>query len=274
MKKQIPEMEVIYKFARGDLNVKEFEAWLYNHQELEALLGQNLYLDLVSTNYSNSGEVDRAINNLVAWSESRIENSCLCRAIRNNDRKIIGQQEWLFTTTFSTVRRRTPWIRLDNCNDCGDYWLIATDPTYDDESFFCRIDEQPALEVVNKGYWVNHPVDRDVFWPTEEWLKLNGFSSLKDWQFINECPVCSGLNENPRSHCYNNRKEVEASAICGCLKCLSTFDVSKVTSWTDKVLGIERTALCPICLETSVIGNKAGVTIDRQSLSELKLRLV
>jgi hypothetical protein len=274
MNKLTPEMDVIFRFARGDLSAKEFEAWVYAHGELGSLLGQDLYLGLASTNYSEASDVDQMTNTLVAWAEGQIKNRCLCRAMRDNDRKIIGQQEWLFTATFLTIRRRTPWIRLDKCEDCGDYWFIATDSTYDDESFFHRIDEQTALNIINNGTWAAHPFDRDVFWPTQEWLCLNGYSSLEEWQSINEYPAEVVIGGSLKYYCYNNRKEIEASAICGCFGCMNIFEASKIKSWTDRVLGIERTALCPLCAEARVIGNTSGVTLDRQYLTDLKHKFV
>lgn len=46
---------------------------------------------------------------------------------------------------------------------------------------------------------------------------------------------------------FKNRKNLNGS--CGCYRCISTFDVSEITDWTDD----DETAYCPKCNADSVI---------------------
>jgi hypothetical protein len=47
----------LWRFVRGDLPVADFEAWLYRRQDLEQELGEALYMELISFNYQDQGEL-------------------------------------------------------------------------------------------------------------------------------------------------------------------------------------------------------------------------
>jgi hypothetical protein len=67
-------------------------------------------------------------------------------------------------------------------------------------------------------------------------------------------------------HSSNHRKEVEASAVCGCFYCLSTFPPAEIGKWTDK----GQTALCPKCGIDSVIGDRSGFSISTGFLASMR----
>ena len=71
-------------------------------------------------------------------------------------------------------------------------------------------------------------------------------------------------------HASDHRDEILAGDSCGCFCCCSTFRPSDIKEWTDKRKGEWRTALCPKCGTDSVLGNKSGYPITRESLARMK----
>ncbi|OOG89425.1 cytoplasmic protein [Hydrogenophaga sp. A37] len=63
-----------------------------------------------------------------------------------------------------------------------------------------------------------------------------------------------------------HRRQVEASSVCGCFFCLSTFAPSEITEWVDE----NQTALCPSCNVDSVIGSESGVPLSQEFLSSMR----
>jgi hypothetical protein len=73
------------------------------------------------------------------------------------------------------------------------------------------------------------------------------------------------------SHSSNHRSEIEASDLCGCFYCCSTFKPSEIKDWIDKnPQGIGQTALCARCGIDSVIGSRSGFPITAEFLKEMK----
>jgi hypothetical protein len=62
-----------------------------------------------------------------------------------------------------------------------------------------------------------------------------------------------------------HRAELEASAICGCFYCLSTFPPSEMAEWIDD----SQTALCPDCRVDAVIGSASGYPITPEFLQRM-----
>ena len=59
-------------------------------------------------------------------------------------------------------------------------------------------------------------------------------------------------------HSSRHRKEVEASAVCGCFYCLKTFEPAEIEEWLSEGVG---TALCPRCAIDSVLGSATGYPV-------------
>ena len=259
----------IYEFLRGDRSLADFEDWVYHSPILEDLLGNDRYLELVSLNFNNVEEVYKAKISLVQYIETIVSYRCLCRAVKNIDRKIIGDDESVFTTTFVTRKKQTPWIRLDECIDCKTWWLIATDPTFSDESYFQRISLKEVSNIIDKNEWISHANNRDIFWPTFEWLNRLGFSSLADWQKRNSTPEYENFKQRILRYSFNNVGEIHRSKQCGCYRCHAIFPAESVKDFTDRVLEKERTGVCPFCHYPSLIPDETGIQLDEYLLKGL-----
>ncbi|MBH5317681.1 hypothetical protein I6N90_07685 [Paenibacillus sp. GSMTC-2017] len=58
----------LYNFQRNNLNLKQFELWIYEHEELENYFGSKEYLDFISRDYSNKyafDETKKQIRNVI-----------------------------------------------------------------------------------------------------------------------------------------------------------------------------------------------------------------
>ncbi len=66
-------------------------------------------------------------------------------------------------------------------------------------------------------------------------------------------------------HSIRHRAEVEASQVCGCFYCLSTFRPSAIMEWIDD----GQTALCPRCPVDSVLGSASGYPITLEFLQQM-----
>lgn len=72
----------------------------------------------------------------------------------------------------------------------------------------------------------------------------------------------------------NHRADLEASLICGCFYCRSTFEPSEIAEWIDDPQeetgdGRGQTALCPHCGVDAVIGSHSGFPITPEFLAAM-----
>lgn len=73
------------------------------------------------------------------------------------------------------------------------------------------------------------------------------------------------------THSSQHRSEIEASQLCGCFYCCSTFPPGDIVEWVDEDGGGKgQTALCPKCGIDSVIGDRSGFDVSRVFLSAMK----
>ena len=78
-------------------------------------------------------------------------------------------------------------------------------------------------------------------------------------------------------HTLNNWDELGASLNCGCCSCMQIFPTSDIVAWTgldlsqidDPAAVAEQTALCPHCGSEALIGDKSGIAVTAQFLSDM-----
>jgi hypothetical protein len=82
--------------------------------------------------------------------------------------------------------------------------------------------------------------------------------------------------DSPHRHSACNRKEIEASQVCGCFYCQQIFSPSEITEWHEETSGEYSTrpdpwtAMCPKCGIDSVIGDASGFPVaDKEFLKEM-----
>ena len=78
-------------------------------------------------------------------------------------------------------------------------------------------------------------------------------------------------------HTTNNRAEIEASRVCGCIYCTQIFSPLEIVAWSGlDVSSFDHpdsadagTALCPRCGSETVIGDKSGYAIEPDFLHRM-----
>lgn len=78
-------------------------------------------------------------------------------------------------------------------------------------------------------------------------------------------------------HTSNNRAEIEASTLCGCIHCTATFSPLEIVAWSgldvssfDQPDALDAgTALCPRCGSETVIGDRSGYLLDAAFLHQM-----
>jgi len=151
-----PHLNTLWEFVRGDLAVPEFEAWLYNHDDLEATLGGNLYLEAISANYRNSDEVFDIRQKLHAALPP--PSGCLCITLPNLAIVPMGG-DGLDERFFATVAEVQPygrdlwWLHLSRCRVCGQNWMVAQEERLYDDYMLKRLSAHEAGAIVDRDQW-------------------------------------------------------------------------------------------------------------------------
>lgn len=65
--------------------------------------------------------------------------------------------------------------------------------------------------------------------------------------------------------CWNNRRDLEQSSVCGCFYCMNIYSPKEINQWIDD----GETALCAHCGIDSVISEKSGYPLTKDFLSEM-----
>jgi len=71
--------------------------------------------------------------------------------------------------------------------------------------------------------------------------------------------------ETAHAHSTLHKPEILWSQICGCFYCGSTFEPVDILEWIDD----DQTALCPRCHIDAVIGDRSGIEITKDFLTEM-----
>ena len=177
---------VIWRFIRGNLAVNEFEQWVYKTPEIEKLLGNSLYFDLLVCNYQEKGQIWEIKKKLQIAIDRIYLRKCKCITWKDDQKvPISADTGWeSISEDFTVLVNRTPWLQLSRCKNCGQYWYVASD-TFDDDYYLYRLGDEEAAEITQKGIWPAVFDLMKVAWPDQKWLKVNGYKSLGEWQMKN-----------------------------------------------------------------------------------------
>lgn len=150
------EHETLWRFVRGDLEVPEFEAWLYAHTAPEALLGPELSLVLLSADYRKPFVIADISRDLEALLRPALTCECLAVA----DKAIIpmgmdGQEKRFFASVCEVHRHSTPlwWLSLERCKTCGQYWVMAAEERIYDDYFLKRLNDEEVRDIIERHSW-------------------------------------------------------------------------------------------------------------------------
>jgi len=145
----------LWKFARGDGERAAFEEWLYKQDDLEDFLGNELYLRLISCDFSNKDEVWTVRQAVAKKLDS--QQSCECPKVRDLDfipMGFDGDDERFFAnlTEILSYGQKKWWLYISKCNRCETLWMVGQDDRYYDDYFLNRISKD-QLNRAEKGEW-------------------------------------------------------------------------------------------------------------------------
>ena len=145
----------LWEFVRGDTEVVDFEAWLYHDETLDAALGNDMYLELVSCDFANKEEMHFAKEAIISVLEPG--EACHCASVRNLDAIDMGGDgfdEKFFSTLhiFAEAGPERWWLYAARCSVCGTNWLVAQEERIHDVFYVERLTNEVAREI-KTGEW-------------------------------------------------------------------------------------------------------------------------
>lgn len=150
------DLETLWKFVRGDLTAPDFEVWLYAHKELEAGLGNALYLELRSANYRHHEDVFDVREKL----RTSLRPPLKCECLPLSGLAVIPMGcdglDQRFFATVEEVRaygRDLWWLHMSRCKVCGQNWMIAQEERIYDDYMLKRLTTEEARQIVENGKW-------------------------------------------------------------------------------------------------------------------------
>lgn len=172
-----PTLQTIWRFVRRDLRTIEFEKWVYAEPDLELLLGPELHLATLSTDFSNRDAVKTLRIALAAFARARWPLDCLCIRLRDLDVVDMGYfpapepafeggREWSHDDVFRSLevvaKHGAPlwWLCAARCRTCGQAWLVGQEGRQNDVFCMKRLAPLEVEEILRGGQW---PTDFDSY---------------------------------------------------------------------------------------------------------------
>lgn len=174
-----PVTEIIWKFVRGDMSPTEFEQWACSDGALEKQLGELLYLDVISADYSSKDAIYGIKKSLKAFALSASNIGCGCIALADLADIQMGPDIDGVLGTFEERARRGIsmwWLSADQCSVCEQWWLVAMESRINDVVFLKRLSFQEGQGILNEHRW---PAEFDKF---ENLLRL-GHERGHRWKY-------------------------------------------------------------------------------------------
>jgi len=158
-----PELLKVWCFVRGDTGTQDFEKWVYLTPRLEDLLGSELYLDVIATDYRDRNVVFVLKQRLSAWAQAA--EPLACRCITLPDLAVLGMggdSAAAFATLKEQASRGDPfwWLSWYRCSACAEGWLVAAEERQNDVYCLRRLRDPEVASLAAGGSW---PTDFDRY---------------------------------------------------------------------------------------------------------------
>jgi hypothetical protein len=141
---------------------EEFEEWLYANPDLEAMLGETLYMAAIETRFRDRESVYQLRRQLRDFALANDPSECHC--IRHPDLAVIdmGHHKGFIATLETRRKRGGPywWLSLEACRICGQSWLYAQEERHNDVYILRRLRPDERDAVLSEGVW---PPDFDRY---------------------------------------------------------------------------------------------------------------
>lgn len=148
--------EKFWTFVRGDLPVKDFEEWVYSEKELEKVLGEKLYLDVISANYSDNTSIFEIKQQLTEFLRDTHPQKCKCIELPQVAVVDMGEDSKEVFKHFEEIKKRGDpywWLSVDSCKACGQIWLVASEERQNDVYCLHRLTKHSLQEILENNNW-------------------------------------------------------------------------------------------------------------------------
>lgn len=175
-----PSLETIWTFVRGDMEPAEFEQWAYAETGLEGQLGERLYMETISADYSSKGSVYVIRRSLGAHARAASPLQCECITLRDLADVGMGSDADIALKTLETQAKRGPalwWLSAERCAACKQWWLMAAESRINDVYLLKRLSAREGERILDENRW---PEDFNSF---EKLLRL-GRERGHEWAFV------------------------------------------------------------------------------------------
>lgn len=154
--------DTLWKFLRGDTPVGEFERWAYEEPSLETLIGPDVYLRMISTDFRSADQVGQLRTTLTAIARASFPLRCECLTLANTAVVDMGEHEQVFATLQENQVRGQPywWLSAYSCRVCGQAWLVAQEERQNDIFCMRRLEIAQVERLQLQNEW---PTDFDSY---------------------------------------------------------------------------------------------------------------
>ena len=146
---------IIWEFLRGDMASSDFESWVYSCLEFEELVGKNLYLDLISTNFGKNESVATIKGLLNEFAREQRPFSCWCVTLPNI--AAVGMTAEMPELESLEVKCRKGkeqwWLAEYLCSCCGESWLVAEETRQNDVYLLKRLSLAEKKRIEEEDCW-------------------------------------------------------------------------------------------------------------------------
>lgn len=166
----------IFRILSDDLSASELEQWVYADKNLESLLGQDDYLNLISLDYRSTGSIYEA---------KKILEECI---------DISEYEAWRVSKILKAIVNRSPDVHMyiEQCYDlyCHGYGFldnlglgyglsVACPPTEYSTDYWDQLSASEQLELINELYpGVANEAEKVLNWLSMGKIKLQGRDHL------------------------------------------------------------------------------------------------
>jgi hypothetical protein len=167
--KAIPEwQETLWRFAYENLDLSDFERWVYSAEDLMSVLDSDMYLRLLEMNYQDHLQVLEFKKVLQNWLNSSYPQTCNCLKWKDYQVVPLGYESRtdVFLTKFELLKRQTPWLYCARCKSCAQSWYLAVDPRED--NYYLQRLTTADVDRIEEGFWPSTFDDLKVVWPSQE----------------------------------------------------------------------------------------------------------
>ncbi len=177
----------VWRFVLGDTAPEAFEAWACSEAGIEARMGTELFLEVISTDYRDPHRVHEVRQRLFEWASAFAPPSCWCFSVPDPAVLDMGDDHLAVFATFVKESTRGAlfwWLSTYRCSSCDARWLVAQEERQNDVFCMRRLGEGEAASIRSGRGW---PKDFDRY----EGLLEMGLSAGRSVRFAD--PMRSSL---------------------------------------------------------------------------------